>query len=712
MSYVDPFGVSAVNPSDVSYKALNLTVNATLEWPSFTTTGETTARILDVTTTVGLTISLPTAMQGSTGEDILFKNVGSNTFTILDYDGNTITTVSSGAAKYIYLTDVSTTAGVWVSIAFGVGSTSVDAASLVGYGIKAISASLNQSHPATVSAVNFTIGTGDRAQLYLDTGGATISLPTASGIGNDFFFLVRNISVGTTIIDASGADLIDGASSITLAPEESCMVCCSGTAWYTVGRGRSTTFAYTQLTKNVAGSSDVTLSGTEAGYAILKFIGALTGNINVIVPNVTAVWYVDNSTTGVYTLTVKTAAGSGVAITAANRVILYCDGTNVQDAQTVFTTSGAFTAGSASVPSITFGTDPDTGLYSVSANILGITANGTQVATFSGAGLTLTTDLAVTEGGTGASSASSARSNLGISATNTPSTPSGNLAATDVQAALNELQSDVDTRAVASTVTSALALKVSKTSDTGSAVLPAGTTAQRDGSPVTGYTRFNSTTGKLETWNGSAWLSGSTPDDTAYGAGWNGNLDAPTKNAVYDKIETVAVGLQTIYIPAGAMTPRTTNGAQFDTFETATNKVMARSLLFDAATQEFAQFNVRMPKSWNESTVTTHFVWSHGATTTNFGVVWGLQGVAISDDDALDVAFGTAQVIADTGGTTNDLYQTSVTPAITIGGTPQELDWVAFQIYRDVAAGGDTMAVDARLHGVVLMYSTNASNDA
>ena len=33
-----------------------------------------------------------------------------------------------------------------------------------------------------------------------------------------------------------------------------------------------------------------------------------------------------------------------------------------------------------------------------------------------------------------------------------------------------------------------------------------------------------------------------TVDDTAYGASWDGNTDAPTKNAVYDKIETIGGG--------------------------------------------------------------------------------------------------------------------------------------------------------------------------
>lgn len=46
---------------------------------------------------------------------------------------------------------------------------------------------------------------------------------------------------------------------------------------------------------------------------------------------------------------------------------------------------------------------------------------------------------------------------------------------------------------------------VQKSSDTGSAYIPSGTTAQRDGSPAAGYLRFNSTTGQAEIYTGSAW---------------------------------------------------------------------------------------------------------------------------------------------------------------------------------------------------------------
>jgi hypothetical protein len=173
----------------------------------------------------------------------------------------------------------------------------------------------------------------------------------------------------------------------------------------------------------------------------------------------------------------------------------------------------------------------------------------------------------------------------------------------------------------------------------------------------------------------------------------------------------VAYGKQSVWVPAAAMVARTTNGAAPGTLELATNKNMVKTLDFDATTQEFAQFDVRMPKSWDEGTVTFIPVWSHAATATNFGVVWGLDAVAVSDDDTLDVAFGTEQTSTDTGGTTNDSYQGPESAAVTVSGTPQVGDLVMFRIHRDPANGSDTMAIDARLHGVLVLFTNDATND-
>ena len=54
-------------------------------------------------------------------------------------------------------------------------------------------------------------------------------------------------------------------------------------------------------------------------------------------------------------------------------------------------------------------------------------------------------------------------------------------------------------------VPAAAGILINADSATGAAQLPVGTTAQRPASPVTGQMRMNTTTAKLEYYNGSAW---------------------------------------------------------------------------------------------------------------------------------------------------------------------------------------------------------------
>lgn len=167
------------------------------------------------------------------------------------------------------------------------------------------------------------------------------------------------------------------------------------------------------------------------------------------------------------------------------------------------------------------------------------------------------------------------------------------------------------------------------------------------------------------------------------------------------------VGKQTIWIPAGAMTPRITNGPSNGLVETTNYKLILSTLNFDPTTAEYAQFTVAMPKSWNAGTVTFKALVSHASGTGN--VIFSLAGVSFASDDAMDAAFGTSVAhSALTVGTANDIYISAESGAVTVSGAGKS-EYVTFQVARDIS---DTLTHDARLHGIQLFYTTDATNDA
>tara|TARA_A100000171_G_C2136969_1_gene151085 strand:- start:538 stop:2760 length:2223 start_codon:yes stop_codon:yes gene_type:complete len=184
---------------------------------------------------------------------------------------------------------------------------------------------------------------------------------------------------------------------------------------------------------------------------------------------------------------------------------------------------------------------------------------------------------------------------------------------------------------------------------------------------------------------------------------------APTVSSAAIK----TAGKETIFVPAAAMSPTASNGcAALATAETTSGRPDMNVLDFDASSDEHAQFQVAFPKSWNEGTVTFQAFWTTAATDTD-GVAWGLQGVAVSDNDTIDVAYGTAVVVTDDAlGAAEDLCVTSESGAITIAGSPAAGDMCFFRIFRDVSDANDDMAEDARLIGIKLFFTTDAANDA
>ncbi len=396
MSYVSPFTGDVIQPTDVSYRAVTLSANTQLNWPSNSTTNtDYASRIMQVTASAGsLSLYMPPANQTSVGNDALIRNIGSNTFTVKDYAGtNTIVSVAAGESKYIYITTNATAQGTWGVIAFGTGTSSADAATLAGYGLVASGATLNQSHPSAAITTGTTFATTDRAQTRVWSSGAgTATLPAAATLGNNWFTLFKNNGTGSFTISCTGAELIDGNSTKTFNPTESAFIVCTGIAYVTVGYGVSNQFAFTALTKSVTGGS-VLLTNNEAANNIQEYVGNLTSNVTVTFPAVVNLYVISNQTTdNGYSFTVTTGLGYSATVPPGQQATLICDGTNFLNANT--TQAGASTVslldGSVGTPSLNFAAETSTGLYRPSAGELAISVLGTKRVGVTATGVSVT----------------------------------------------------------------------------------------------------------------------------------------------------------------------------------------------------------------------------------------------------------------------------------------------------------------------------------
>jgi len=171
-------------------------------------------------------------------------------------------------------------------------------------------------------------------------------------------------------------------------------------------------------------------------------------------------------------------------------------------------------------------------------------------------------------------------------------------------------------------------------------------------------------------------------------------------------------GKETIWVPAAAMYASTTNGADAEQVETTATRPDMKVFDFDASTQQYTQFTIAMPKSWNEGTLTYQVYWA--PSTTNTGdAIFGLQGVACADGDTIDVAFGTAIEVTDAGiGTVEDQQISAESSAMTVAGSPAAGEQCYFQLFRKAADGGDTFTGECRVLGIKLFFTTDAANDA
>jgi hypothetical protein len=100
------------------------------------------------------------------------------------------------------------------------------------------------------------------------------------------------------------------------------------------GAGWQPLYAYGWTSLPALTGGSYTLSAVEASRDVLNFSGTLVANQQVVLPASLRSWLIVNECVmGAFSLTVKTAAGTGIEVPtggAASPTLVYCDGANIQ----------------------------------------------------------------------------------------------------------------------------------------------------------------------------------------------------------------------------------------------------------------------------------------------------------------------------------------------------------------------------------------------
>jgi hypothetical protein len=386
--FTSPFTGTVVQPTDVSYYELNFSANVQLFWPAVVNPQQVpAARIIDATpSTSGLIISLPEANQGALGTDILIRNLGANTFTVQDFAGTGSVSIAAGVSKYFYLSDNTTSAGIWQNVTFGAGTSSADAASLAGFGLVALAGKLNATQNVVEVSSPPTITDASRASTFVWTSGNdTINLPTAISLTGGWFIAFRNSGTGTLTFAPQGTSLINGGSTLDINPSESGFIIFQQSTgdFFTVGLAVPSNVTFTSATYDVDSIVGNTLSLVSYAPIIQTYV-ALSGtravDLDVTLPATTQLYVLVNNTGQPgYNITFQVSGSLQTPINLADGAValVLSDGNFLYVISQTTTTTFLAINGSAAAPSFSFINDNNTGMYLIGTSQLGLSANST-----------------------------------------------------------------------------------------------------------------------------------------------------------------------------------------------------------------------------------------------------------------------------------------------------------------------------------------------
>ena len=397
---------------------------------------------------------------------------------------------------------------------------------------------------------------------------------------------------------------------------------------------------------------------------------------------------------------IYTLLGDGTTLTSG----LSATTSVVTLAAPTITSVASFAAGGASAPSITKTGDTDTGIFFSAADEVAITTGGTQRLKVDNSNTTFAGGVLIPDAGTiGSASDTDA---MAISSGGVVSFTQ-DISLVDGKKVVLGTNSDIGVQYDETTSDSLLI-----SADVEGAALGVVFSADQ-GDDASDKWKMNFANGGTFTFGNDIASQNTfvdmltiTPHATASSAtmAFTGSITA-TGNAVK------TVGKDTIWVPAAAMRPTVSNGcAPIADVQTTAGRPDMQVLDFDASTTESAQFQISFPKSWNEGNLTFQVYWTTTATDTD-GVAWALSTVRVPDDSTIDVDYTSTTTVTDNAlGAAEDLCVTAESGTLAVSGAAVG-DIVYFKIQRDHDHGSDDMAEDARLIGIKIFFTTDASND-
>lgn len=170
----------------------------------------------------------------------------------------------------------------------------------------------------------------------------------------------------------------------------------------------------------------------------------------------------------------------------------------------------------------------------------------------------------------------------------------------------------------------------------------------------------------------------------------------------------------TLWVPAGAITPANSDGAVSETFTIAANTTVHDVLRFLHTKDTLADFNAVMPDDWDGGAVKVKAYWlpynADGAE--GQYVRFTLAGAMFGDGEALTGALGTAANIDDQFISANQIH-VSAAVSLAVAGTAAAGKMIHFKMTRDYdfnnGGGGVAMATGACLLGVLIQYKKSIS---